>query len=112
MEPKRACARPNVMLADTSAIHAYGAAQARHAAELEAITSTLTAATARLPADAFGAVGVRFLAAMAEAVTTEAGNVARLGERVAAAGATAHTTADAYVASERGAGRAISGLET
>jgi hypothetical protein len=98
------------MLADTSAIHAFGAAHARHAADLATVTARLTSASGGLCADALGPVGARFLAALAEAVAREARLVAGLGERVAAAGATAHSTADAYGAAEHRAGQSLDGL--
>lgn len=109
MEPKRAGGRPNRMLADTAAIRAFGAAQARHAAELEAITARLARVGAQLTSDALGPVGARFLAALSEAVAREAQLIARIGESVAAAAATAHATADAYVGTERDATHAIAG---
>jgi hypothetical protein len=108
MEPKRAGSRHNRMLADTVAIHAFGAAQARHAAELDAIHARLAAVGARLSPDALGPVGTQFLAALSEAVAREARVMSTLGERVAAAAGTARVTAEAYVATERGAGHAMS----
>jgi hypothetical protein len=110
MEPKCSGARPNRMLADTSAIHAFGAAQTRHAADLAAVTTRLESAAGWLSPDALGPVGTRFLAALGEAVAREARLVAGLGERVAAAGATAHSNADAYRATEHRAGQALTGL--
>jgi hypothetical protein len=110
VEPERAGGRPNRMLADTAAIHAFGAAQARHAAELEAVTARLTALGGALTSDALGSVGARFLAALTEAVTTEGRTVTTLGAHLGAAATTARVTADAYVTTERGAGQAISGL--
>jgi hypothetical protein len=98
------------MLADTSAIHALGAAQARHAADLAAVTARLSSASGALCTDALGPVGARFLAALAEAVAREAQVVAGLAERVAAAGATAHSNADAYGATEHRAGQSLTGL--
>ncbi|MDT5079926.1 MAG: hypothetical protein QOJ80_4563 [Mycobacterium sp.] len=110
MEPKRSGARPNRMLADTSAIHAFGAAQARHAADLAAVTTRLAAAGGWLSPDALGPVGARFLAALGEAVAREARLVAGLGERVAAAGVTAHSNANAYGATEHRADQSLTGL--
>ncbi|WP_319445879.1 MULTISPECIES: hypothetical protein [unclassified Mycobacterium] len=110
MEPKRSGARHNRMLADTSAIHAFGAAQTRHAADLAAVTARLASAGGSLSPDALGPVGARFLAALGDAVAREARLVAGLGERVAAAGATAQTNADAYGATEHRAGQSLTGL--
>jgi len=98
------------MLADTSAIHAFGAAHTRHATDLATVTARLTSASGALCADALGPVGARFLAALAEAVAREARLVAGLGERFAAAGTTAHSTADAYGAAEHRTGRSLTGL--
>ena len=98
------------MLADTSAIHAFGAAQTRHAADLAAITARLTSTSGTLDPDALGSVGARFVAALAEAVTQQARTLVGLGERVAAAGATAASNADAYGAAEHRAGHGLTGL--
>lgn len=98
------------MLADTSAIRAFGVAQNRHAVELAAITARLSSASGCLSPDALGPVGARFLAALTEAVAREARLVADLGERTAAAGTTAHSNADAYGASEHRAGQSLTGL--
>lgn len=107
MEPKPAGGRPNRMLADTAAIHAFGAAQARHAADLDAIHARLAAVGAQLSPDALGPVGAQFLAALSEAVAQEVRVVSALGERIAAAAGTARVTAEAYVVTERGAGHAM-----
>jgi hypothetical protein len=98
------------MLADTSAIHAFGVAQTRHAADLAAITARLASAS-ECCSSALGPVGARFLAALTEAVALEARLVAGLGERMAAAGTAAHSNAEAYGASERRVGQSLSGLE-
>jgi hypothetical protein len=110
MEPKCAGARPNRMLADTSDIHAFGAAQSRQAADLAAVNARLESAGGWLSPDALGPVGARFSAALGEAVAREARLVAELSERLAAACATAHSNADAYQATEHRAGQAITGL--
>jgi hypothetical protein len=110
MEPNGCGARPNRMLADTSAIHAYGTAQTRHAADLAAVTTRLASAAGALSSDALGPIGARFVAALGEAVAREANLIARLGERAAAAGATAHSAGDAYQATQHRADRSLSGL--
>jgi hypothetical protein len=97
------------MLADTSAIHAFGVAQTRHAADLAAITARLTAA-GECRSDALGPVGGRFLAALTEAMTEQVRLVAGLGQRIAAAATDAHSTANAYSTSERRTGQSLSGL--
>lgn len=98
------------MLANTSAIHAFGVAQTRHAADLAAVTARLTAAHGGLSPDALGPVGARFLAALIEALTQEARRVAALGERFAAAATTAQSNADAYGGAERRAGQMLTEL--
>jgi Excreted virulence factor EspC, type VII ESX diderm len=107
MEPGRFDPRHNVVLADITVIRALGAAHSRQAADLAAVAATLRSATPPSCAEAFGPVGARFVAALAEAVALESHAVARLGERIAAAGHTAGTTAAAYGGSEDRAGRAI-----
>lgn len=94
------------MLADTSDIHAFSLAQHRHAADLTTVAADLTAA--RVPADAFGSVGARFLSALNEAMTQQAQHVTHIADRLAVAGATAKDAADAYLAAERAAGQTIS----
>jgi hypothetical protein len=98
------------MLADTSAINALGAAQTRHAADLAAVAARLVSAGGGLSRDAFGPVGTRFLAALADAVAREARLVEALGESVAATGLSAHSTAEAYGATERRTGQTLTGL--
>ena len=110
MEPERAGGRHNRMLADTAAIHAFGAAQARHAAELEAITVTLASVSDGLLPDALGPVGASFVYALAEAIAQEARHVERLSDTIATAAATARASADAYVDTDHRAGGALAGL--
>ena len=110
MEPQRAGGRHNVVLADTAVIRAFGAAQSRHAAELEAISAALVSGGGQFDSDALGPVGAAFVAALADAAARDARLVALLGERVATAGATARATADAYVVTEQGTGHALTGL--
>ena len=112
MEPKRVGGRHNRMHADTATIHAFGVAQARHAAELDAINARFAAVGVQLSPDALGPVGARFVAALSEAVSQQAGLVERLRERAAAAGDTAHHAAEAYVATEHAGKRAIAELGT
>jgi hypothetical protein len=110
VEPGRADGRHNVVLADIAVIRALGAAQSRHAEELEAISAALVSGGTQLDSDALGPVGAHFLAALADAVARDARLVALLGERVATASATARATADAYVVTEQGTGDALTGL--
>jgi hypothetical protein len=94
------------MYADTSDIHALGVAQCRHAVDLTAVASNLTAA--QVATDAFGSVGAGFLATLNEALAREAHRATLLAERLGAATSTAQAAASAYRAAEFGAGRAIS----
>jgi hypothetical protein len=96
------------MFADTSDIYAFGVALGRHADDLAAVASGLTAA--QVSADAFGPVGAGFLAALNDALTQEAHRVTQLAERLAAATSTAGAAATAYGTSELVVGRAISTL--
>jgi hypothetical protein len=111
MEPSVPAGRHNRMLADTSAIHAFGAAHARHASDLEEITTRLAATGAQIGTDALGPVGARFVAALTEALAAEAHTLARIATRMAVAAGTARTSADAYDDTDTDAGRAISGVE-
>jgi exonuclease VII small subunit len=86
VEPGRVDLRHNVVLADITVIRALGAAHSRQAADLAAVAATLRSATPPSCAEAFGPVGARFVAALAEAVARESHAVAQLGERVAVAG--------------------------
>jgi hypothetical protein len=110
MEPERAYPRHNVVLADTAVIRALGAAHARQAADLDAVTATLRSVPGSGCAAAFGPVGARFLAALAEAIARESGIAAQLSARVASAGHAAEATADAYDSSERRVGQSITAV--
>ena len=106
MEPARTHRRHNGMLANTSDIHAFSAAQHRHAADLVAVAADLTAA--RVPSDAFGSVGTRFVTALNAALTQQARRVEHIADRLTVAGSTAGSAADAYIAAERDAVQTIS----
>jgi len=97
------------MLADTDAIRSLGSASSAHAADLAAIAATLSSLPDPETATAFGAVGARFLAALADAVATEARAVAELSDRFSAADATAHTAAIGYDDADLRAGGLIAG---
>ena len=107
MEPGRFDLRHNVVLADTTVIRALGAAHSRQAADLDAVAASLRSAMGPSCAEAFGPVGARFVAALAEAIARESHAVAQLSERIAVAGRTAEATAAAFGGSERRAGQAI-----
>ena len=109
MEPARPGRRHNVVLANTSDIHAYGVALKRHADDLGAAAADLFAA--RVAAEAFGSAGAGFAAALNEALTRESECTAALAERLTAATLVAGTTADAYRSAEGSVGQSISRLD-
>ena len=91
------------MLVDTDAVRALGAHCSNQADDL----STAAAALKSLPgpdaAAAFGPVGARFLAALADAIAAEARAIAALGEDLASARSRTGVVADAYAdADQRG----------
>jgi len=92
------------MFADTEAIRTFGAASSAQAADLAAVASALSS----LPgADAFGPVGARFLAALADAAETSRA-VTALIDRLATGGLTAHTSAAAYESADARTGALVS----
>jgi hypothetical protein len=97
------------MLADTDAISSLGSASSAHAADLAAIAATLSSLPDPETATAFGAVGARFLAALADAVATEARAVAELSDRFSAADTTARAAAIGYDDADLRAGGLIAG---
>jgi hypothetical protein len=97
------------MLADTDAIRALGAASSTHAADLAAIASTLSSLPDPATASMFGAVGARFLAALADAVATEARAATALSDRFSAADTTARAAATGYDDADLRAGGMIAG---
>jgi hypothetical protein len=106
MEPAGTQRRHNRMLADTTDIHAFGIAQHRHAADLTAVAADLSAA--RVPADAFGSVGARFVTVFNAALQQHAQHLTHIADRFAVAGSTAKGAADAYRLAEHSAGQSIS----
>jgi hypothetical protein len=97
------------MLADTDAIRALGSASSARAADLAAVASTLSSLPDPATASMFGAVGARFLAALAEAVAMETRAVAALRDSVSAACTTAHATASGYDDADQRVGVLIAG---
>jgi hypothetical protein len=81
------------MFAHTEAIRAFGAANSAQAADLAAVAADLSSMPG---ADALGPVGVRFLAALADATAETSRAVAALAERLATGCVTAHASAAAY----------------
>lgn len=108
MEPNRAGRRHTLMLADTSDLHSLRIAQRRHADDLVVVAADLT--NARVPSDAFGSIGSRFLAALNDALLGEADRVAHLAEHLGAAATTTAASADAYRSAEAGATQSLSAL--
>ncbi len=110
MEPKRSIRRPNRMIADTSDIHRFSVAQRRHADDLTSVAAHLAAATAA--ADAFGAVGAPFVAALNRALALEAHHATQLATRLAAARSAADGAVHSYRAAEDAAAHDLSLLNT
>lgn len=110
MEPARPGSRHNVVLADTSDIHAFSVALHRHASDLASVAADLTAA--QVPADSFGSVGSGFVAALNEALNHDARRVTQLAGRLTAATSTAGAAAAAYETAEHHVGQSISILGT
>ena len=98
------------MLADTDAIRALGSANSAHADDLAAVAFTLSSLPDPAAATMFGAVGARFLAALAEATTSEARAAAALSDRVAAAYTTARASATGYDDADQRVGDVIGGV--
>lgn len=94
------------MIADTSDIHALGAAHHEHAADLTAVAADLAAA--RVSPDAFGSVGAGFVSALNAALTQQAEHATRLADRLSVAGSTASRAAESYTAAESTARQLIS----
>jgi Excreted virulence factor EspC, type VII ESX diderm len=89
------------MLVDTNAVRALGAHCSNQADDL----CTAAAALKPLPgpdaAAAFGAVGARFLATLADAIAAEAHAIATLGEELASTRPRTAVVADAYTDADR-----------
>ena len=105
MEPNRFDRRRNYVHADIPAIRALATSHARHATDLEALAAAL--AKVAPPPDAFGSVGTAFLAAVADALTSEARTAEGLTARVVAASNAGSTTADAFDEADLRVGQAV-----
>ncbi|MCX6465485.1 MAG: hypothetical protein NTW05_18100 [Pseudonocardiales bacterium] len=84
-----------------------------HIAEVDAQAARLTdvvAAAQPLDLDAYGIVGRLFAGAAAEAAGIAAGSVRRLGGSAAAVGEGLRRTRDGYLAAERAAAEAFTGI--
>lgn len=106
MEPACLGRRHNVVLADTSDIHAFSVALHRHAADLSSVAADLTAA--QVSTDAFGSVGYAFVTALNDALNHEARRATQLAGRLAAATSTARAASDAYEGADHHVGQSIS----
>jgi hypothetical protein len=98
------------MFADTDAICAFGAANSAHAADLAAVAAALSSMPGAAAGSLLGPVGIRFLAALADATTEASHAVTALGERLAAGCSTAHASAAAYENADHRLGAAVSRL--
>jgi hypothetical protein len=110
MEPTGLPLRHNDVHVDTHALRVIAEDQSRHAADLADAAARLAAVSP--PPDTFGSVGTRFLSALNEALAHESHTAIRLGERLAAEGDLATTTATAYVDAENRARNGIGSLGT
>ena len=95
------------MFADTDAIRALGAATSAQADDLTAIAAALSAMPGVAAASMLGPVGVRFLAALADATTDASRAVAALNARLEAGHVTARAAATAYENADHRLGAAI-----
>lgn len=84
------------MHGDTDAIRAYGGATTNLAADLRAAATALSADLRDTVADAFGPIGARFAAALAEAATGLSERVRTIGDDMAASGAATAAAAGDY----------------
>jgi hypothetical protein len=103
-EPISRRVRPTFMLADTSAIHAFGDARSRHAAALDAAHALLASAQ---PGDALGPVGAAFTRALCDALARHADRIGRLSALSTDAGALARATAATYDDADARLGRTL-----
>jgi hypothetical protein len=84
------------MHAHTYAIRSYGVTNNDLAAEIGAVAAAMSTFPAPAVADAFGPVGARFAATLADTVAGLARALARVGEEVSAAGSASTATAQRY----------------
>jgi len=89
------------MRADTDAIRAYSAATNDLGAELTATAGLLSRDLGPVLADAFGPVGARFTAALADSAAVLSTTVATISDDVAGSGAATATAAVKYGEAEQ-----------
>jgi hypothetical protein len=98
------------MFADTDAIRAFGAANSAQAADLAAVAAALSSMPGPAAGAMLGPVGVRFLAALADAVVQGSRTAALLSDRVETGHLTAYASAGAYEDADHQHGAAVSRL--
>ncbi|MDX1886333.1 type VII secretion target [Mycolicibacterium sp. 120270] len=95
------------MLVDTDAVRALGAHCSNQADDLSTAVAALTALPGPDAVAAFGPIGARFLATLADAIATEARAIAVLGEDLASARSRTDSAADAYADADRRGSRLL-----
>ena len=95
------------MFVDTNTIRALGTDCATHADDLSATAAELKSLPGAGAAAAFGPVGAGFLAALADAVATEARAIAALSEELDSGHAVTGVTAEAYDDADRHGSRLL-----
>ncbi|WP_164478697.1 hypothetical protein [Mycolicibacterium stellerae] len=95
------------MFVDTNAICALGTECSAHADELSAAAAVLKSLPGAGAAAAFGPVGTGFLAALSDAVTTQARTVAALSDDVGSAYSVTGVVAQAYSDADRHGSRLL-----
>jgi hypothetical protein len=91
------------MLVDTNAVRALGTHCSNQADDLYTAAAAMKSLPGPDTAIAYGPVGARFLATLADAIAAEARAIAALGEELASARSRTGAVADAYAdADQRG----------
>ena len=89
------------MLVDTNAIRALGSDCSARADDLSTAAAALKSVPGPDAAAAFGPVGAKFLATLAEVAAAEARAIAALGEDLASAHSVSGGVADSYADADR-----------
>jgi len=100
------------MHADTDAIRSYGGTTSDLGWDIHGVATALSAVGAATITEAFGHVGSRFAAALAEAAADLANAVAGIGEAMTSSGTATTAAAISYDDVERRSRAAITRLET
>ncbi len=106
-EPPGAPDRRIAMLVDTDAVRALGAHCSNQADDLSAAAAALTSLPGSDAAAAFGPVGARFLATLADAIAAEAQAIATLSDELASARSRTGVVADRYTDADRRGSRLL-----